>query len=203
MNKPKLTYFDMAASRGEECRLALHIAGVDFEDNRIVRADWPAMKPTTPFGSLPVFEIPGKAPLAQSNAILVHVGRRHGLHPKDDFEAARHEAMMAHVEDARAHITPSMRMSDEAQKKAAREALVAGYLPAWAGFAEKQIGEGPFLGGANLQVADIKIYVVYKWIVGGIIDHIPTDIFASYPKLKRVHDAVAAHPGVVAWYGRG
>ena len=202
MNKPKLTYFDMAASRGEECRLALHIAGIDFDDNRIARADWPAIKPTTPFGSLPVFEIPGKAPLAQSNAILVHVGRRHGLHPKDDFEAARHEAMMAHVEDVRAKLSPTIHMSDAAEKKTAREALVAGYLPAWASFAEKQIGEGPFLGGANVQVADIKIYVVYKWIAGGVIDHIPTDIFASYPKLKRVHDAVAAHSAVLAWYAK-
>lgn len=35
MSKPKLTYFDAPASRGEECRLALHIAGVPFEDNRI------------------------------------------------------------------------------------------------------------------------------------------------------------------------
>ena len=38
MTKPRLTYFDQAASRGEECRLALFIAGVDFEDNRIPRA---------------------------------------------------------------------------------------------------------------------------------------------------------------------
>ena len=35
MNKPKLMYFDAPVSRGEECRLALHIAGVDFEDVRV------------------------------------------------------------------------------------------------------------------------------------------------------------------------
>ena len=101
MPKPKLTYFDAPASRGEECRLALHVAGVDFEDDRIKRADWPALKPTTPFGSVPVLEMPGHPALAQSNAILVLIGRLHGLHPKDVFEAARHEAMMHHVEDLR------------------------------------------------------------------------------------------------------
>jgi glutathione S-transferase len=31
-------------SRGEECRLALHLAGIDFQDVRINSADWPAMK---------------------------------------------------------------------------------------------------------------------------------------------------------------
>jgi glutathione S-transferase len=66
MSKPKLTYFDAPVSRGEECRLALSIGGVDFEDIRIKSADWPALKPKTPFGSLPVFEVPGHPPLAQS-----------------------------------------------------------------------------------------------------------------------------------------
>ena len=51
MNKPKLIYFDAPVSRGEEVRLALHIAGVDFHDERIKFDQWPAMKPTTPYGS--------------------------------------------------------------------------------------------------------------------------------------------------------
>src|SRR5262245_57839426 len=102
MSKPKLTYFDISASRGEECRLALHLARDDFLDNRVARDAWPGLKPTTPFGSLPMLEIEGQPPLAQSNAILALVGRRHGLHPEDAFEAARHEALMCHVEDLRA-----------------------------------------------------------------------------------------------------
>ena len=102
MSKPKLTYFDSPSSRGEECRLALHVAGVDFEDVRIESAEWPALKPKPPFGSLPTLEMPGHPILAQSNAILALIGRLHGLHPKDAFEAARHEAMLCHVEDLRA-----------------------------------------------------------------------------------------------------
>src|SRR3954469_18273303 len=119
MTKPKLTYFDAPVSRGEECRLALHLAGVDFEDNRLKRDQWMALKPTTPYGSVPILEMPGHPPLAQSNAILVLIGRRHGLHPKDDFEAARHEAMMMHVEDLRAQAAPTLRIADEAEKKKA------------------------------------------------------------------------------------
>jgi len=71
MSKPKLTYFDAPVSRGEECRLALHLAGIDFEDVRIKVADWPAMKDRMPYGSLPVLEWPGSPALAHSNAILV------------------------------------------------------------------------------------------------------------------------------------
>ena len=201
MNKPKLTYFDAPVSRGEECRLALHLAGVDFEDLRINSAAWPAMKPQTPYGGLPVLELPGRAPLAHCNAILVLIGRRYGLHPADDFEAARHEGMMQHVEDLRAIVGPTVRMAD-AEKKAAREALVAGYLPAWARHAEKNIADGPFFGGATLHVVDLKLYMAVRWFSGGKVDHIPATIFAGFPRLMAVHDAVRDHSGVKSWYAR-
>ena len=87
MSRLRLVYFDFAGSRGEECRIALHLAGIDFEDVRVKSDEWPAMKINTPFGAMPVLEIPGKAPLAHSNAILVFIGRQHRLHPADAFEA--------------------------------------------------------------------------------------------------------------------
>ena len=117
MTKPKLIYFDAPVSRGEECRLALHLAGVDFDDVRIKPAAWPTMKEQTPYGSLPVLELPDRPPLAHSNAILVMIGRRHGLHPSDHFEAASHEGMMQHVEDLRGVVGPTIHMED-AEKKA-------------------------------------------------------------------------------------
>jgi glutathione S-transferase len=201
MTKPKLTYFDAPISRGEECRLALHLAGIDFDDARIKFADWPAMKEQTPYGALPVFELPGRPPLAHSNAILVMIGRQHGLHPADEFEAARHEGMMQHVEDLRAVVGPTIRMGD-AEKKTAREAMVEGFLPAWARSAEKNIAGEPFFGGAKLNVVDLKLHMVVRWFIGGKIDHIPATIFAGYPRLMRVHDAVRDHAGVKAWYAK-
>jgi glutathione S-transferase len=200
MTRPKLTYFDAPISRGEECRLALHVGGADFEDVRIKRDAWPALAPTTPFGGLPTFEVPGRGVLGQSNAILVHVGRRYGLHPKDDFEAARHEAVMAHVEDLRAQISPTLHMSDESAKKAAREALAATAIPAWAARTERQIGSGPFFGGAAIHVVDFKLFVVVRWLRSGALDHVPATVFDAYPKLIGVHDAVRDHARVKDWY---
>ena len=201
MNNPKLTYFDAPVSRGEECRLALHLAGIDFEDERINVAAWPAMKEQTPYGALPVLELPGHPALAQTNAILELMGRRHGLHPADDFEAARHEGMMQHVDDLRAAVGPTIRMGD-AEKKATREALVAGFLPAWAKAAERNIQGSPFFGGQKIQVVDLKLHMAVRWLIGGKLDHIPTTIFAAYPKLIGVHDAVRDHAGVKSWYAK-
>jgi len=199
MPKPKLIYFDAPVSRGEECRLALHLAGVDFDDVRIKGSDWPKLKPQTPYGSMPVLELPDHPPLAQSNAILVLIGSRHGLHPSDDFEAARHEGMMQHVEDLRGVVGPTIRMPD-AEKKAAREKMVETYLPAWAAAAEKNITGAPFFGGERINVVDLKLHMAVRWFNAGKVDHIPATIFDAYPKLVRVHDAVRDHAGVKAWY---
>jgi len=202
MTKPKLTYFDAPVSRGEECRLALHVAGVDFEDDRVKRADWPAVKAAAPYGAVPVFTMPGHAPVAHSTAILTLIGRQWGLHPTDNVEAARHEGMMSFVEEMRHHIGPTMGIKDEAAKKAAREAIANDYLPKWAAYAEKQIGEGPFLSGATLNVADIKLYMGVRWFRSGVVDHIPGSVFDAFPKLVRHHDAVANDPRIAAWRAR-
>ena len=202
MTKTKLIYFDAPVSRGEECRLALHIAGVDFEDVRIKFEDWPALKPKTPYGAMPVLELPGQAPLAHTNAILLLIGRRHGLHPADEIEAARHEGMMQHVEDLRAVVGPTLRMA-EAEKKAARETIVAGFLPAWAQAAQKNIpAPGPFFAGAKLNVVDLKLHMAVRWFIGGKVDYIPATIFAGCLNLIRVHDAVRDRAGVKAWYAK-
>jgi glutathione S-transferase len=201
--KPRLIYFDNPASRGEECRLALVIAGVDFEDVRIPRGAWAALKPTTPYGALPVFEEAGHRPLAQSNAILALIGRRYGLHPKDEFESARHESVMMHVEDLRAAVGPSGRLTDEAEKKKAREALATGYIPTWAANVERQIADdGPFFAGAVPHVADVKLHMAVRLLAGGKLDYVPATVVAAFPKLNRVHDAVRDHQAVKAWYAR-
>lgn len=200
--KPKLYYFDAPVSRGEECRLALHLANVDFEDVRLSREAWLSFKPQTPFGHVPVLELEGRPALAEANAILVLIGRQHNLHPSDPFEAARHEAMMSHVEALRAALTPTMRMSDEAEKKRAREALAQDFLPTWARDAEKQLGAGPFFAGEKLQVVDLKLHMVVRWIASGSLDHIPATLFAGCPKLTRVHDAVRDDARVKAWYAK-
>ena len=66
---------------------------------------------------MPVYEENGKE-LAHSNAILTLIGRRHGLLPKDDWEAARHEGMLSYVEELRGAVGPSMRMQGEEKQKA-------------------------------------------------------------------------------------
>ena len=141
MTKPKLTYFDAPVSRGEECRLALHIAGIDFEDDRIKGPDWPALKPKTPYGSMPVSRCRATRRSRTRTRSSPHrpaarppsQGRLRGGAARGHDGARRGAAAPRRSDDAH---------KDEAEKKAAREAIAQTYLPTWAGFAEKQIGEG-------------------------------------------------------------
>ncbi len=202
MSKPKLTYFDFPASRGEECRIALHVAGVDFEDDRVKFEAWPAMKPTTPFGSLPIFEIEGKGRVAESTAIMTLIGRGHGLHPTDPWEAAHHEALMSRVEMLRHHLQASLHIKDPEEKKKARETLAEGPLADFGRSVNALLGEGPFIAGDQINVADIKLYIIMRAFVDGTIDHVPASVFNDHGRLMKLYNAVHAHPKVAEWNAR-
>lgn len=201
MTRPKLTYFDTPRSRGEECRLALVLAGVDFEDNRIAQDAWAALKPTTPFGSLPVFEMPGKPAVSQSNAILTHIGRRYGLLPADEWEALRLESLLSAAEDLRHAVSKTFGIQDPEELKRKRAELVEGPITTWASSMEKQI-VGPFVSGAQISIADVKVFVVAGWFKSGALDHVPSDVLSKFPKLEKLHDSVKQNAKIVAWYAR-
>nr|WRX05953.1 GSTS1e [Helicoverpa armigera] len=63
---------------GEANRLLMAYGGQEFEDHRISDEDWPAFKPNTPFGQMPVLELNGKK-YAKTSAISRYFGRKYGL----------------------------------------------------------------------------------------------------------------------------
>nr|AYN44546.1 glutathione S-transferase S7-1 [Brachionus koreanus] len=84
----KFTYFDIKF-RGEFIRFILSYAGANFEDNRIKPEDWPALKPNTPFGQLPVLEIKRGSQvteIAQSQAIARYLAAEFNLDGRNKLE---------------------------------------------------------------------------------------------------------------------
>ena len=201
MAKLKLTYFDFDGGRGEPARLALTIGGIAFEDNRIAGKDWPAFRDKTPFQAMPVLEVDGKA-VSQSNAINRYVGKLAGLYPKDDWQAARVDEVMDAVEDITTRIGSTIRLDDEAKKKA-REELAAGPIPRFLQQLDARLkaGGGEWFVENRLTVADLKCYLLTRWLKSGVIDHVPTDIVdRNAPLLAKHLERVSNHPKIAAYY---
>jgi len=201
MPKLVLTYFDLDGSRGEVARLAMHLAGIAFEDKRIAGKDWPALRDSTPFQSLPVLEVDGKV-IAQSNTINRYLGKLAGLYPKDDWNAARVDEVMDAVEDMIIMIGNTFALEGEAKKKT-REALAAGSIAHFLRQFEARLeaGGGEWFVENRLTVADLKCFLFVRWLKSGMLDHISADLVDRHAPLLAAHlERVENHPVIAAYY---
>eukprot|EP00178_Gracilaria_changii_P010574 TRINITY_DN30783_c0_g1_i1.p1 TRINITY_DN30783_c0_g1~~TRINITY_DN30783_c0_g1_i1.p1 ORF type:complete len:231 (+),score=31.69 TRINITY_DN30783_c0_g1_i1:73-693(+) len=195
----KFTYFDFAAM-GEPVRLALAQSGVEWEDIRVPRADWPAMKPTTPNGQLPIMEVDG-ALIPQSFAQIRYVGKIGGLYPTDPIQAAFADAAIDSVMDIHVPMRASIVEKDDEKKMELRKGLAETSIPAWLANMEKALkaAGGEYFAGGKLSIGDIAIVARLNWIRDGSLDGIPTTIADGYPLLMSLVDRVMAEPKIVAY----
>lgn len=84
---PKLTYFDVRG-RAEVIRLMLEETGTPYREHRVQLSEWTALKPTLPFGQLPIYE-EGELTIVHSHAIYRYLARKHGLCGRDEAERIR------------------------------------------------------------------------------------------------------------------
>jgi glutathione S-transferase len=203
MPRLKLTYLDFHGGRGEPARIALSMAGIPFEDDRVSFADWPRRKPSTPFGTLPVLEIDGRV-LSQSNTINRYVGKLADLYPSDPWQAALCDEVMDVVEDAGQRTGATFNLPDD-QKKEQRKALAEGPLTVYLRSIEQRLLEqgGPFFAGERLTIADLRVFVWVRYLKSGQLDHVPTDLPDRVaPKLVEHFERIGSHPGVKSYYAK-
>ena len=203
MHKLKLTYFDFHGGRGEPARLALSIAGIAFEDDRVQPADWERRKADTPFGALPVLEVDGQT-VAQSNAINRYVGKLADLYPSDPWQAALCDEAMEAVEDITTKIGATFFLPEE-QKKAQRKALVEGPIPFYLTRLQQRLEAhgAKYFAADRLSVADLKVFVWIRYLKSGALDHVPTDLPDRVaPKLLEHYERIKSDPRVKAYYAK-
>lgn len=205
MTRYRLTYFDIDGGRGEPVRIALHAAGVTFDDHRIKFAEFPEFRRTARFGAAPVLEIDGAA-VTQSNALLCYAGRLAGLYPADPLQALYCDEVLGAMEDLDQQVGRSFGLKGEALKSA-REALAEGWLPLFLRGLDGLLarGGGTWFADGRLTVADIKAFCGIGMLGSGFLDHIPADIVARHaPALADHRERTAKEAPVAAWYaGRG
>lgn len=202
MPKLVLTYFDFHGGRGEPARLAMHIGGIPFEDRRIPGSEWPKFRDQTPFRAMPVLEVDGRT-VTQSNTINRYIGRLAGLYPKDDWQAVVCDEVMDVAEDISVKIGNTLALEGDAKKKA-REELAAGPIPRFLEQLQARLkaGGGEYFADMRLTVADLKVFMLLRWLKAGVLDHIPADVVdRTAPLLVQHLERVRNHPKVAAYYG--
>src|SRR5574343_921280 len=198
MNQLKLTYFDFSGGRAEPARLALHIGGIPFEDHRFAPADFPEVRKATPLGQVPTLQV-NDVQVTQSDAITRYVGNLAGLYPEDPFQALLCDEVLGAMEDINIAIGATFRMTGD-ELKNARQALAAGTLPKYLRWLEQQLEShgGEFLADHRLTIADLKAFVILRWLSSGKLDRIPSDLVeAVAPKLKDYVSRIAKLPAIV------
>jgi len=192
--KYKLTYFDVTAL-GEPIRFLFNYGGIEFEDYRFQREQWPSIKERMPFGQVPILEFEGKT-INQSLAISRYVARLIKLAGKDDLHALEIDAMVDNINDLRTRIAAYNYEPDEDQKEKKRGPLVNETLPS---MLEKlnsiaEANNGYFVRG-ELSWADI-VFVAWLDYLNYMMKF---DIVEKYPALQKVRDNVLALPAIKKW----
>lgn len=201
MTHYKLTYFDIDGGRAEPIRIALHAAGIAFEDNRLSFAEFGKMRETTRFSALPVLEIDGAA-VTQSNAIGRYVGKMAGLYPQDDLQALYCDEVVGALEDIYHHVGATFGLQGEALLKA-REKLVDGWLSVFLRGLDELLkrGGGDYFADKRLTIADLKMFVQTRWLASGGLEHVPADLVQRLaPSLVEHEKRISRDPIVTSYY---
>ncbi|CEF67662.1 Protein dispatched [Strongyloides ratti] len=193
----KLTYFGVRGY-GEPARLMFRHAGVDFDDNVIDHSVWPKIKPTTPFGQVPVLEVEGKQ-IAQSFAIYRFLGNKFGLCPGNEVDKAMADSIAEYVKefDNKAHdyfiiILGFMQGDKDAEWKNKVLPAVEQYFPVITNWL-KAAGNG-YLTKAGLSWVDF--FAAEK--LGNVVNTCQT-VAAKYPEIKAFVDKIYSLPTIKSY----
>eukprot|EP00922_Rhytidocystis_sp_ex-Travisia-forbesii_P064227 GHVS01095472.1.p1 GENE.GHVS01095472.1~~GHVS01095472.1.p1 ORF type:complete len:230 (+),score=20.70 GHVS01095472.1:105-794(+) len=196
----RLTYFNIK-NVAEPIRLAFYIGGIDFEDLRVTKDEWTAMKPTTPLGQLPLLQLPNSQDkICQSLAILTYAGMKAGLYPSDPLQAMKCSEVLYAMDQVKGFVSKSVHEPDAAKKKEMRVTLAKETLPfnfeCFNKLAKRNGSNGHFVGN-QLTIADLHVFVLMSWINSGILDDIPTNLMDKTPELAKVVRQTGMHPKVM------
>ena len=211
----ELYYWPTIQGRGEFVRLAFEEAGVPYVDvARLPKAKGGGVDAilkvlrgsagTRPFAP-PILKA-GRVVVAQTSAILLHLGPALGLVPKDAagrLAVHQHQLTLmdlaAEAHDTHHPVSTSLYYEDqkpEAKKNAAR--FIADRIPKFLGYFEAVLGKRRFLVGSSLSYADTSMFQ----IIEGLRHAFPRAMKRfekKIPRLLGLHERVVTRPGIAKY----
>ncbi|MBI2320266.1 MAG: glutathione S-transferase [Betaproteobacteria bacterium] len=216
----ELYYWPTIQGRGEFVRLALEEAGADYADvargsakqgmgtpalMRFLESEEIARPPFAP-----PFLKAGRQIIGQTANILLFLGPRHRLAPRD--EAGRlwvHQLqltiadLVAEAHDAHHPISSALYYEDQKREARKRSAdLLSSRLPKYLGYFERVLEanrkKGPYLAGDALTYADLSAFQMLE----GLRYAFPramARLEAAFPRLVALHDLISVRPRIAAY----
>jgi len=207
MSGYKVTYFD-ARGLAESIRLILTVAGVEFEDRRIVLDFTPGAKPisdelreTLPWGQIPVLEWGDGNILAQSLTICRFLANKFGLAGSSEYHSAKCEEIVDGMRDFqndyfRPWFVAFGDKNREEKQVEIKKTLMEKGLPNCFARLEKLVEKhGEWLTGPEMTWTDLYVAVGIEQLEK-VLDFNPVE---NYPNLGKMYCAVYAHEKVAEW----
>lgn len=201
MSQYTLTYFDFDGGRGEPIRIALHAAGIQFEDKRWSFPQFSEGRQQLRFCAVPTLEIDEQM-FTQSNALSRYIGKLAGLYPEDPLQALYCDEVLEALEDLNHYVVQTFGLTGEELKKA-RIQLMEGRMTIFIkGLSELlKRGGGKYFSDDKLTIADLKMFAQLKQLVSGNLDHIPADFVQGLaPAFVEYLDRIEQESVVTAYY---
>ncbi|KAL0132502.1 hypothetical protein PUN28_000327 [Cardiocondyla obscurior] len=185
----KLIYFHLTGL-AEPIRFLFSYADIEFVDERIDKNDWPKLKPTMPFGKVPVLEVDGKR-INQSKAICRYLAKQCGLAGKNNLESLEIDSAVDTMQDLCECIYQNSERAKIEKVEIADETVLC-YLKGLDAQVKKN--DGYFVGGA-LTWADLTFVALLDYM-----DHrMKRNIVDKYENLKQLREKVEKIPNIKNW----
>jgi len=194
----QLMYFPIRG-RAEAIRLILEDQGAQYEFKAVEREEWQRIKPSTPFGQIPMLT-DGDFQLPQSNAIIRYLGRKYDMYGKGIRENAWVDAILDHAEDIRVEyliMIYDKACSDEARHKHITEVFHIGLTKLEKLLVSNGGGDG-WIVGSGCTIADITLFELLDQHLA-----LEKNLLKDFPKLAGLHARVAARPRIAAYLASG
>jgi len=194
MSKIKLTYYN-GKGRAETARLVLAYAGKEYDDHRIVPEDMATLKPSLPFGQLPILEYEGTT-ISQSMAIARFLAREYGLAGQNALEEAKIDETVDAITDFQNALYATHFERDEEIKKEKLKKVLEETIPQTLGNLEKRLEKrgGQYFSGNGMSWAELHFLQIMEMVLS--VNAVALD---SFPKLKSLYERVQKIPNIENW----
>jgi len=190
----KLTYFN-ARGAAETIRYIFALAGVDYDDVRIEKDQWPSLKPTTKWGQVPFIEVNG-VQMAQSVAIGRYLARKYKLVGESSMEEFQCDEIIDAFGDLKPHMRPIFMEQDEEKKKVMKAEVISTHVKPFLAKLNvlKEKNGGSWMVGRNVSWADVhtchNLDYLSMW---------DPNVLNEYPALKALKDSFFTLPAIQKW----